>query len=188
MYNYLHACGAVALLWDDKEFTDEEALQAADSNIPTSDDVLEIVTNKDGNWEGEIKGKNPGIRYAAVLQYNYLTQKYDKVFARFKIEVVDTSKANKISFDWDDEDKVDPSYVFGLDEDDTEYVSVSLDTENYSGSYQVTSSDPNVVTAEMDDDRIKLKSISGGTATVTLKVNGAERSFKVHVYGDDDDD
>ena len=72
--------------------------------------------------------------------------------------------------------------------DETDDVWVSLDTEYYSGSYQVTSSDPNVVTAEMDDDSIKLKGISSGTATVTLKVNGAERAFKVQVYGDDDDD
>ena len=40
---------------------------------------------------------------------------------------------------------------------------------------------PHVVTAEMDDDSIKLKGISAGTATVTVKVNGAERSFKVKV-------
>ena len=41
---------------------------------------------------------------------------------------------------------------------------------------------------EMEDGDIQLKGISAGTATVTLKVNGAERSFKVEVDGDDDDD
>ena len=87
-----------------------------------------------------------------------------------------------------DDEEDDPSYVFRLDEDDTDYVWVSLDTEHYTGSYQVTSSDPNVVTAEMDDDLIILKGISAGTATVTVKVNGAERSFKVKVDGYDDDD
>ena len=104
--------------------------------------------------------------------------------------MLDTSKANKISFDWDDEDEVDPSYVRRLDVDETDDVWVSLDTEYYSGSYQVTSSDPNVVTAERDedDDCITLKGISAGTATVTVKVNGAERSFKVQVYGDDEDE
>lgn len=105
--------------------------------------------------------------------------------------MVDTSKANKISFPWDDEEEDDPSYVRRLDVDDTDYVSVSLDTEYYTGSYQVTSSDPNVVTAEMDDeddDCITLKGISAGTATVTVKVNGAERSFKVQVDGDDEDE
>lgn len=86
-----------------------------------------------------------------------------------------------------DDEEDDPSYVFRLDEDDTDYVGVYLDTEYYSGSYQVTSSDPHVVTAEMDDDSIKLKGISAGTATVTVKVNGAERSFNVEVDGDDDD-
>ena len=80
-----------------------------------------------------------------------------------------------------DDEEDDPSYVFRLDEDDTDYVWVSLDTEYYSGSYQVTSSDPHVVTAEMYDDLIILKGISAGTATVTVKVNGAERSFKVKV-------
>lgn len=107
--------------------------------------------------------------------------------------MVDTSKANKISFPWDDEEEDDPSYVRRLDVDDTDYVSVSLDTEYYTGSYQVTSSDPNVVTAEMDEDDedgdcITLKGISAGTATVTVKVNGAERSFKVQVDGDDEDE
>lgn len=92
-----------------------------------------------------------------------------------------------------DDEEDDPSYVFRLYEDDTDYVWVSLDTKYYSGPYQVTSSDPNVVTAEMDEDDedgdcITLKGISAGTATVTLKVNGAERSFKVEVDGDDDDD
>lgn len=87
-----------------------------------------------------------------------------------------------------DDEEDDPSYVHRLDEDDTDYVGVYLDTEYYSGSYQVTSSDPHVVTAEMDGDCITVKSISAGTATVTLKVNGAERAFKVQVYGDDDDD
>ena len=33
----------------------------------------------------------------------------------------------------------------------------------------------------MEDGDIKLKRISAGTATVTLKVNGAERAFKVKV-------
>ena len=80
-----------------------------------------------------------------------------------------------------DDEEDDPSYVRRLDVDETDDVWVSLDTEYYSGSYQVTSSDPNVVTAEMDDDSIKLKGISAGTATVTVKVNGAERSFKVKV-------
>ena len=86
-----------------------------------------------------------------------------------------------------DDEEDDPSYVRRLDVDETDDVWVSLDTEYYSGSYQVTSSDPHVVTAEMDDDSIKLKGISAGTATVTLKVNGAERSFNVEVDGDDDD-
>ena len=184
--DYISACGPFVFYWNDKDFTDEEALEddnGADSVV--SDDVFELVTDKDDNCI--VKGKNPGIRYVALIQYNYLTEKFDKVFARFKIEVVDTSKANKISFPWDDEED-DPSYVFRLDEDDTDYVSVYLDTKYYSGSYQVTSSDPNVVTAEMDDDSIKLKGISGGTATVTLKVNGAERAFKVQVDGYDDDD
>ena len=184
--DYISACGPFVFYWNDKDFTDEEALEddnGADSVV--SDDVFELVTDKDDNCI--VKGKNPGIRYVALIQYNYLTEKFDKVFARFKIEVVDTSKANKISFPWDDEED-DPSYVFRLDEDDTDYVGVYLDTKYYSGSYQVTSSDPNVVTAEMDDDSIKLKGISGGTATVTLKVNGAERAFKVQVDGYDDDD
>lgn len=185
--DYISACGPFVFYWNDKDFTDEEALEddnGADSVV--SDDVFELVTDKDGNCI--VKGKNPGIRYVALIQYNYLTEKFDKVFARFKVEVVDTSKANKISFDWDDEDEVDPSYVRRLDVDETDDVWVSLDTEHYSGPYQVTSSDPNVVTAEMDDDSIKLKGISAGTATVTVKVNGAERSFQVKVDGDDDDD
>lgn len=190
---YISACGPFVFYWNDKDFTDEEALEddnGADSVV--SDDVFELVTDEDGNCI--VKGKNPGIRYVALIQYNYLTEKFDKVFARFKIEVIDTSKANKISFDWDDEDEVDPSYVRRLDVDETDDVWVSLDTEHYSGPYQVTSSDPHVVTAEMDDeddedgDCITLKGISAGTATVTLKVNGAERSFKVEVDGDDDDD
>ena len=91
-----------------------------------------------------------------------------------------------------DDEEDDPSYVRRLDVDETDDVWVSLDTEYYSGSYQVTSSDPNVVTAEMDEDDedgdcITLKGISAGTATVTVKVNGAERSFNVEVDGDDDD-
>ena len=139
--DYISACGPFVFYWNDKDFTDEEALEddnGADSVV--SDDVFELVTDKDGNCI--VKGKNPGIRYVALIQYNYLTEKFDKVFARFKIEVVDTSKANKISFPWDDEED-DPSYVFRLDEDDTDYVGVYLDTKYYSGSYQVTSSDPN---------------------------------------------
>jgi len=80
-----------------------------------------------------------------------------------------------------DDEEDDPSYVFRLYEDDTDYVWVSLDTKYYSGPYQVTSSDPNVVKAKMENDYIHLKRISAGTATVTLKVNGAERSFKVKV-------
>lgn len=192
--NYLSACGVVGIYCNDEDFTDEEALKnfalenEDGANPVKADDVLELVNDEDGYWDYEIKGKNPGIRYAAMLQYNYLTQKYDKVFARFKIEVVDTSKANKISFPWDDDEGDDPSYVRRLYVDETDDVSVYLDTEYYSGSYQVTSSDPNVVTAEMDDDYILLKGISAGTATVTLKVNGAERAFKVQVDGYDDDD
>ena len=185
--DYISACGPFVFYWNDKDFTDEEALEddnGADSVV--SDDVFELVTDKDGNCI--VKGKNPGIRYVALIQYNYLTEKFDKVFARFKIEVVDTSKANKIKFPWDGYKEDNPSYVFRLDEDDTDYVGVYLDTKYYSGSYQVISSDPNVVTAEMDDDSIKLKGISAGTATVTLKVNGAERSFQVKVDGYDDDD
>lgn len=87
-----------------------------------------------------------------------------------------------------DDEEDDPSYIFRFDEYDTDDVWVYLDNEYYSGPYQVTSSDPNVVTAEMYDDDIILKGISGGTATVTLKVNGAERSFKVQVDGYDDVD
>ena len=139
--DYISACGPFVFYWNDKDFTDEEALEddnGADSVV--SDDVFELVTDKDGNCI--VKGKNPGIRYVALIQYNYLTEKFDKVFARFKIEVVDTSKANKISFPWTGEDD-EASYVHRLDEDDTDYVGVYLDTEYYSGSYQVTSSDPN---------------------------------------------
>ncbi len=184
VYDHLSEFGKAALFWDDKEFTDEEAIQAANSNSLTSDDVLEFVTDEDGNWVGEIKGKNPGIRYAALVQYNYLTQEYDNVFERFQIEVVDPSKANKIEFSWDYDEKENNSYVlrfYGDEEYDYDEVWFGLDNEYYSGPYQVTSSDPNVVTAKMDDGDILLKRISGGTATVTLKVNGAERSFKVKV-------
>ena len=184
--DYISACGPFVFYWNDKDFTDEEALEddnGADSVV--SDDVFELVKDEDGDCI--VKGKNSGIRYVALIQYNYLTEKFDKVFARFKIEVVDTSKANKIKFPWDGYKEDNPSYVFRLYEDDTDYVWVSLDTKYYSGSYQVTSSDPNVVTAEMDDDSIKLKGISAGTATVALKVNGAERSFKVKVDEYDDD-
>lgn len=140
--DYISACGPFVFYWNDKDFTDEEALEddnGADSVV--SDDVFELVTDKDGNCI--VKGKNPGIRYVALIQYNYVTEKFDKVFARFKIEVVDTSKANKISFPWDGYKEDNPSYVFRLYEADTNYVWVSLDTKYYSGSYQVTSSDPN---------------------------------------------
>jgi len=100
--------------------------------------------------------------------------------------VVDPSKANKIEFPWDDYKEENHSYVlrfYGDEEYDYDSVDVFLDNKYYSGPYQVTSSDPNVVTAERDedDDCITLKGISAGTATVTVKVNGAERSFKVKV-------
>ena len=204
VYSVVGAIGALYFRWYEEKPTAEQVLldtaeDIASGNEPSEDDVLSMVLNDKGEWEGIIKAKAPGTRYCAVVQYNYLTKTYDKVVAEFTICVPDTSKATELRLPWDD-----PEYESGYYDkatntktgdiwDEYEYVYVYVSPERYSGGFEVTSSNPSVVSVTYEDDGygevcLKLEYLSGGTSTITVKANGVEKSFNVNVLGDDEDD
>ena len=100
------ALGRYNFMWDAEPLSNEEEvisyINKEDDDDSTEDDVLKL-TIEDGAWNGEIVAKAPGTRYCAITQYNYLTQKFDKVVAMFKIVVAEASNDDEDD-EWDDED------------------------------------------------------------------------------------
>lgn len=196
--NYLEATGTYRFVWDDAPMTEDELLNLKDEDLGnSSDEVLELVMADDGNWYGDVLAKTAGTRYGAFIQYNYLTDTYDKVIGQFTINVVDTSKATGLSFPWEEYeyrsfDKATNTMTVDLwDSYETFYAYVS--PERYSGGFEVTSSNPSVVSASYEnygygEVYITLEYLSAGTSTITVKANGVEKSFNVNVIGDDEDE
>lgn len=198
--SYLYAAGAYRFVWDDAPMTEDELLNLKDEDLGnSSDEVLELVMADDGNWYGDVLAKTAGTRYGAFIQYNYLTDTYDKVIGQFTIKVEDASKATALRLPWDDSEYESSSFDTATNTktvdlwDEYDYISVSVEPNRYSGTIEVTSSNPSVVNAVVDYydggyGSIQLNYLSGGTATITVKANGVEKSFNVNVIGDDEDE
>lgn len=197
---YAKGLGRCNFSWSDTEQTEEEVLKEANIDDESAEDeVLLLNIDSEGNWDGYVSAKATGTRYCTLAQYNYLTKKYDKIIGRFKIVVPDTSKATDLRLPWDDPEY--ESYYFDKstntktvdlwDEYDSIYAYVS--PEHYSGGFEVTSSNPSVVSVSYEQYSygelyISLGYLSAGTSTITVKANGVEKSFNVNVIGDDEDE
>lgn len=170
------------------------------------DDVIEL-DKIDGVWNGIIHAKGFGQRFCLIRAYNYLTDTYDKILGQVIIDVPDTTKLTAIRFPWDTEfkdtyededgdgepdgwdyydDKSNCVMIFDGDVG----VYLTLEPLHYSGKLEVTSSNPKMVKAkltEMDGEPYVILSqqqvLTGkiGTATITIKGDGRERSFDVEV-------
>lgn len=197
---YTKGLGRYNFSWSDTEQTDEEVLQEANNGDESAEDeVLSLNVDSEGNWDGYVSAKAPGTRYCTIAQYNFLTGKVDKIIGRFKIVVPDTSKATDLRMPWDDPDYESSSFdkstntktVDLWDEYDSIYAYVS--PEHYSGGYEVTSSNPSVVSVSYEEYSdgelyISLEYLSAGTSTITVKANGVEKSFNVKVVDYDEED
>lgn len=174
------------------------------------DDVIELE-KIDGVWDGIIHAKGFGQRFCLIRAYNYLTDTYDKIIGQVIIDVPNTTKLTNIAFDWDPEladilyDKEDPEVCDECDyydyknkqvyieEYDSEPMGIYLEPLHYSGKLEVISSNPKVVKAEFEEssgdysdwgyDEVVLRVYGqkAGTATITIKGDGFERSFDVEV-------
>lgn len=198
--SYLYATGAYYFVWDAEPLKEEDLQNLKDDDQEdTSDDVLELVIADDGNWYGDVLAKTPGTRYGAVVQYNYLTDTYDKVIGQFTIKVEDASKATALRLPWDDEEYESSSFDKATNTktadlwDEYDYISVSVEPNKYSGTIEVTSSNPSVVSATAEYEgwgygSVQLNYLSAGTSTITVKANGVEKSFNVKVVDYDEDE
>lgn len=190
---YLEGVSKCWFTMSDKKLTQEEVVEDANQGIKNlGDDVIGKVTDSDGNWDGTLKAKAAGTRYCYITQYNYITKKYDKIFGEFVIMIPDTSKLEQMKFPWEYEDyegnfNVKTNTLI-VDVGEEECIWLNIEPEHYSGPLSVTSSNPDVVSAGISYDswnpyaEIELIYHKIGTATITVKVDGVEKSYNVLVF------
>ena len=191
--DYIMALGNYNFSWSDTKQSVEEAIQSAnDPDQSDEDEVLAINVESDGSWYGGIKAKAQGTRYCTITQYNYLTGKYDKVVAQFTIVVPDTSKLTDLKMPWEQEDSRWDSYNSATNTVEMsyyeEYSEIWMEPTpyKYSGSYEVTSSNPDVVSAKIKTDEwggqyLTLEYLKAGTSTITIRAGEFQKSFIIKV-------
>lgn len=234
----IEAVGKYYIYYSDKAKSDKEILAFVNSGERSSKG-LKMLTDKKGNWNGELLAKSAGTQNCALVQWNYLEKKYDKVFARFQIVVKDLTKLKDFQFPWerktcsyDDEDDKE-NYTYNKKKNSIEaYLYAHYEHAGNSkggiafymkqvpsvfyGDYKVTSSDPKVVSATVDDDYfydpvnsggmdinelvsypenrhekgmyLNLKFHKAGKSTITVEAGGVKKSFVINVADDDDDE
>lgn len=199
---HILALGMYNFALTDTKQSEEEAIRYANAEDDEDDaddanKAVEIVRDSDGKWHGEIRAVGYGTRYGTITQYNYLTGKYDKVVAQFTIVVLDASKLTSFRIDWESEVEWDDAKYDSATntlEENLSYEYRTLDIiptpKVYSGSYEVTSSNPDVVQAEVTYNEfvggysLELKYLKAGTATITLSAGGMKETFNVKVVDD----
>lgn len=199
--DYISALGMYNFALTDTKQSEEEAIRYANAEDDEDDaddanKAIEFVRDSDGKWNGEIRAVGYGTRYGTITQYNYLTGKYDKVVAQFTIVVLDASKLTSFRIDWESEVEWDDakydSATNTLEEnfyDEYRRLDIISTPKVYSGGYEVTSSNPDVVQAEVTYDeyagyRLELNYLKAGTATITLSAGGMKETFNVKVVDD----
>ena len=101
----LQAVGKYALSCSTKEMSDEEILNDvnSDNNSDDSGDPVKTIKEKNGEGNGKLSAQSEGTEYCALVEWNYLENKYDKIFKRFQINVSDASKLTDLQFPWERE-------------------------------------------------------------------------------------
>lgn len=173
---------------------------AAENDKSNEDDVLRMVYNRDGEWEGVLKAVGEGKRYVKLYAYDYKQGKYITTpFSQFTVTVKEIKDAEKIStaFDLDDSEYANnyssETDTYTMDANDINIIHIYQTPYNYTGDIKVTSSDTTVVKvpefekAEGYDSEkgyigsIFLVGLKEGSSTITVEANGAKREFTVNV-------
>lgn len=158
--------------WNDEVRSDEEILQSVNDNENGNGDLdSPIKLNiKKGAWDQTMNAQKEGTVNCAIVQWNYLESKFDKVIGRFNIVVSDASKLTDFQFPWEREKmegEIDEGYTYDSKTNTVEaslYASSYYDEDEggislymkqvpsvYYGTYKVQSSDSSVVSVEAED-------------------------------------
>ncbi len=194
---------------EDKENDPNE--EAAKNDKSNDDDVLRMVYNSDGGWEGVLKAVGEGKRYVKLYAYDYKQGKYITTpFSKFTVTVKEIKDAEKIAtaFDLDNSEYANnyssETDTYTMNTNNIDIIHIYQTPFNYTGDIKVTSSDTTVVKvpefekAEGYDSKkgyigsIFLVGLKEGSSTVTIEANGAKREFTVKVkastfYADGDE-
>ncbi len=175
-----------AVCSDNSNLTESEVIEKANENKEFNEDgILRFDIG------GSVLGKKSGTGYLYIAAYNYNTKKYDQYAGMITVKVKEENTATELSLkSYDPEDEGKTKYTAGCGE----ILEIPLYAKPYyyTGDIEVVSSDPSVVSFaavkstdfnQYDGQIAKLYLCAGqaGTATVTVKVNGAELSFPVEV-------
>lgn len=135
-------------------------------------------------------GKSTGTRYIHFYMYDYTKKKYTNLIGSTKLEVGEIPDATSVSLDFQDSpdsysDSYNSSDGLQLSSYDTDSWDIRTEPSNYTGDFEVTSSDESVIKALVQKtaygSKLYLSSFKPGTSTITVKANGAETTFKTTV-------
>lgn len=185
--SYVKYIGTYHATWSEKNnLTKSELFKRADAgDNENDDDVLRRIDESEGTWHGTMRGLKKGTRYIYITAYNYKTKKFDQYLGMFTVKVKEQNTATSVFVDDENADNT-------AREGEILNIPIYADPYYYTGNIEVESSNPSVVSlcaikqAELSEytkmiASIYLRAGQEGTATVTVKLNGAECSFKVEV-------
>lgn len=191
-------CGKFGIVLTEtaEPLSDVNEINAAvhDGYEPFDDDaVLKYEGFADFHNGITFQGKSPGNRYIHFYMYDFAKKQYTTLIDSAFLSVTDIPNAESVYMDFQKDTDYDPDYYNtedGLQVSCYSSRSYSITTEpyNYTGDFEVTSSDESVVTAFAQrssygdaSGKLYLTYLNPGTSTITVKANGAETSFKVTV-------
>ncbi len=148
----------------------------------------------------ELEAVKKGTAYLHYAVYDYKKEKYTDYLGYITVTVKEKekvySKVSNLTFPWEEGEYSDYSKKDGLllDNDGTDgSIYITQTPKKYSGEYTIENSNPELVEVYIQDkydeyyeDRIELRyegNLEGktGTATITIKGEGVEKSFKITV-------
>lgn len=194
--NFLNYCIGYAVLEtsDSSKIPDIDEVNAS-LDDDTDDDSVLIPVDENGEWAGEYKGIGTGTRYLYYYMYDYTQQKYTTLLGVITVNVIVVSNASSLQVEFEEgatDYSYNPADGLTLNTLTCKSFDVLADPYNYSGEIEAVSSDESVVKTifkkstifSSDYNKIGtlyLTALNPGTATITVKANGAQTSFKVTV-------
>ncbi len=173
----------------------------AEFNSVTKNNKSTIFEVESENWDETtlsgiymaLKAKKAGTAYIHYAAYDSAKKSYNNYMGCVAVTVEDVSKVSDLVFPWEKGDYSGYSKKDGLKINgagDEEYIYLTQVPEKYLGEYTVKSSNSKVVEASIEEKigtyyegelLLTLDAKKVGTATITIKANGLEKSFKVTV-------
>ncbi len=163
--------------------------------------VLEFKMTDDNFWYGEIYAAEVGTEYIHVWAYDYVKKDFTIYLGYITVRVEESSVLEDFWFEWEEMGgfyEYDSKEGLVIEKGDRISPYLVQQPVCYRGEYSITSSNPEVVSVEIDSYPVSwifrkpmehhsgeiefdLKAKKVGTAIITIEAEGIKREFKVTV-------